>query len=336
VEGRTAGSSNRGGLLSLAGVAALAGVLTWLATRLPPPSTSDFQQFWVAARALVDGKDPYAAVQAMWRWPLFYPLPAVLIVLPFSALPLVAARVLWSMVSAGLFMYAAQRTTRPLWVGALSAGFLQAIVLGQWSPILTAGAVLPWVGAAWVAKPTVGLAMFTGWPRRQAAVGGALLVLASLAIDPHWPMQLWHNRGEALYRAPLMRPGGAVLLLALLRWRAPEARLLAAIACVPHAPTLYDTLPLFLIPRRRWEAYVLAFLTYAALFLTEVRLPGGAPLGADPDQRWAFMLALVYLPALIMVLRPLWTGRRDSRHDLEQCAPTDLVEGARTTGPGPM
>jgi hypothetical protein len=274
-----------------------------------------------AAQAVFRGADPYPLIGRGlpfdWNCPLFYPLPAVLLVLPFSALPLVAARVLWAMMSAGLFMYAAQRTARPLWIGALSASFLQAIVLGQWSPLLTAGAVLPWVGAAWVAKPTVGLALFAGWPRRQAVIGGALLVLASLVVDPLWPLHLWQNRGEALYRAPVLRPGGALLLLALLRWRAPEARLLAALACVPHALTLYDTLPLFLVPSRKGEAYGLAALTYLALFLTEVRLSGGAPLGADPDLRWTFMLALVYLPALIMLLRPLWTGDRGSRHHPE-------------------
>jgi hypothetical protein len=334
--GRTAGNSSLSRLWPLIGVAALAGILTWLASLLPPPSTSDFQQFWVAARALLDGQDPYAAVQAMWRWPLFYPLPAVLIVLPLSILPLAAARVIWAMVSAGLFMYAAQRTTRPLWIGALSASFLQAIVLGQWSPILTAAAVLPWVGAAWVAKPTVGLALFAGWPRRQAVIGGMLLVLVSLALDPHWPMQLWLNREAALYRAPVMRPGGVILLLALLRWRAPEARLLAAMACVPHAPTLYDTLPLFLIPGRKGEAYVVAILTYATLFLTEIRLSGGAPLGADPDLRWAFMLTLVYFPALVIVLRPLWAGTRDSRQPLEQPAQTGPVEATGMPGIGPV
>jgi hypothetical protein len=333
MEARTQRNSIRARLISLLGVAVAAGTLTWLASRLPPPSASDFQQFWVAARALVQGDDPYAAVRTMWRWPLFYPLPAVLLILPFSVLPLVAARVLWAMVSAALFMYAAQRTTRPLWIGALSAGFLQAIVLGQWSPILTAGAVLPWVGAVWVAKPTIGLALFAGWPRRQAVIGGALLVLASLLVDPHWPVHLWHARGEALYRAPLMRPGGVLLLLALLRWRSPQARLLAAMACVPHALTLYDTLPLFLIPARKGEAYGLAAMTYLALFLTEVRVAGGAPLGADPDLRWALMFTLVYLPVLIMLLLPLWTGRGERRHHPERRTSVDPIRDHGSAAP---
>lgn len=296
-------SRRRTRLVILGAVSALAGLLAGLASRLPPPSASDFQQFWVAARALLAGQDPYAAVSAMWRWPLLYPLPAVLLVLPVSLLPLVAARVLWAMLSAGIFVYAAQRTTRPLWIGILSACFLQAIVQGQWSPLLTAGAILPWVGATWVAKPTVGLALFAGWPTRQAVLGGGLLLLVSLALDPHWPLDLWHGRAEAIYRAPVMRPGGVLLLLALLRWRVPEARLLAVLACVPHTLAVYESLPLFLIPRRKWDAYALASLTYVALFLTELHSIQG-PAGASPERRWPFMLVLVYLPALVMVLRP--------------------------------
>jgi hypothetical protein len=297
-------SGPRARALSLIAISVLAGVLTGLASRLPPPSVPDFQQFWVAGRALLAGQDPYAAVRAMWHWPLLYPLPAVLLLLPLSVFPLDVARVLWAMVSAGLFTYAAQRTTRPLWIGVLSASFLQAIVQGQWSPLFTAGVVLPWLGAAWVAKPTIGLALFAGWPRRQALLGGLLLVLVSLAVDPHWPIDLWQARGEVPHLAPVMQPGGVLLLLALLRWREPEARLLAVLACVPHSLAAYESLPLFLIPRRKWDAYALAILTYAALFLTELRLPENLGLGTIPDRRWPVTLVLVYLPALVMVLRP--------------------------------
>jgi hypothetical protein len=101
-----------------------------------------------------------------------------------------------------------------------------------------------------------------------------------------------------------MRPGGVLLLLALIRWRAPEARLLAVMACVPHTLALYESLPLFLIPARKWDAYALAILTYVAFFLTELPPSGGSALGATPEQRWPFMLVLVYLPVLLMVLRP--------------------------------
>ena len=50
--------------------------------------------------------------------------------------------------------------------------------------------------------------------------------------------------------------GGALVLLALLKWRRPEARLLAATACVPHTLLPDETLPLFLVPQTWLEACV--------------------------------------------------------------------------------
>ena len=46
-----------------------------------PDFTSDFDQVWAGARALWEGKDPYAVVgpgrEFGWNWPLYYPLPAL-------------------------------------------------------------------------------------------------------------------------------------------------------------------------------------------------------------------------------------------------------------------
>jgi hypothetical protein len=58
----------------------------------------------------------------------------------------------------------------------------------------------------------------------------------------------------------------------------------------------YETVPLFLIPRRI-EAYVLALLQYAIAF-------GQAALHAGARARWFATLGLVYLPALALVLWP--------------------------------
>jgi hypothetical protein len=239
----------------------------------------------------------------MWQWPLFYPLPAVLLVSPLAVLPFGLARALWAMISAGLFVYAARRTARPLWVAVLSASFLQAIVQGQWSPLLTAGVILPWVSITWIAKPTVALALFAGWHRKHAIVGGVALMLVSLAIEPSWPLKLWEGRAAAIHRAPVLRPGGILLLLALLRWRLPEGRLLAALACVPHSLGVYESLPLFLIPQRKGHAYALALLTYAAVFLIELLPTAALGVVEGFDRRWVFMFTLVYLPALILLLR---------------------------------
>jgi hypothetical protein len=106
-----------------------------------------------------------------------------------------------------------------------------------------------------------------------------------------------------------MRPGGIILLLALIRWRQAEGRLLAGLACVPQTIGLYESLPLFLIPRTRWQGYALAALSYAAAFgqaMLVPRLPG-TTWEAVNAARWPFIFLLLYLPALIILLLP----RRD-------------------------
>src|SRR4051794_18352622 len=70
----------------------------------------DAAQLYIAGRALLAGHDPYAAVAASsFPWPLFYPLPAVLLFLPFACLPIEAARVAWAMVQGLLLGLGARR-----------------------------------------------------------------------------------------------------------------------------------------------------------------------------------------------------------------------------------
>lgn len=130
-------------------VAGAAGAICWLSFQLPPASSSDFDQLHIAARALLAGTDPYAAVLASRQaFPLLYPLPAVPVAVPFAWLPLGLARALWAALGAGALTLAAQRYGRGLPVALLSAPFLNAVVLGQWSPLLTAAAVFPLLGWA--------------------------------------------------------------------------------------------------------------------------------------------------------------------------------------------
>jgi hypothetical protein len=297
------GLASRWPLALIAGVAA--GAVCWLSYRLPPPSTSDLDQLIVAARALLAGGDPYRSVAESQHYPLFYPLPAVLVVAPLAFLGTEFARAGWAVISAFAFALAAARYRRGLAVGMLSANFLNAIVLNQWSPLLTAAAVFPLLGTLWIAKPSVGAAMAVAFPTRRGALGGAVLLSISLVVLPVWPTE-WlaalHHSGRA---APLFRPGGVVLLLALLRWRWPEARMLIGLACVPQTIGLYETLPLFLIPRTRGEAYVLAGLSYVAAFGQVAVFPRtpGMSLEQNLADRWPFVLGLLYLPALALLFR---------------------------------
>jgi hypothetical protein len=208
-------------------------------------------------------------------------------------------------VGVAAFAAAALRYRRGLPQALLSASLLNAVAQGQWSPLLVAAAVLPWLGFAWTAKPTIGGALFAAYPSRAATWGAAAMVLVSLLAWPTWPVEWFHAVREASLRPLIARPGGALLLLALLRWKEPEARLLATLACVPQTAGLYESLPLFLIPRDKGEGYLLAALSYVPAFELWVLNPraASAPLESVIEARWPLLFLSLYLPALVMVLR---------------------------------
>lgn len=279
---------------------------------------------WVGARAMLHGQSPYpAALEAFHAGelvaPLYYPATATALTAPLALLSPRLSGALWSGCGVALLTYV---LTRHGWWGLAalaSAPVLGAMLLGQWSPWLTAAAALPSLAFVWAAKPNIGLAMFAGWPSRRAAIGAALLVLVSLAIAPTWPRE-WVATigGTPQYLAPVFRPGGLLLLLAWIQWREPEARMLATLAVLPHTTNLYEMVPLFLIPRRPIELGVLMGGTYLAQMLTHVpaSVGGGRPEAAAAflAANWPVYLACCYIPSLIMVLHrsPPTSGLRQS------------------------
>jgi hypothetical protein len=96
--------------------------------------------------------------------------------------------------------------------------------------------------------------------------------------------------------------GGFLLLLAALRWRRPEARLLLAVACVPHTPSLYDVLLLFFACHTLRETLTLAILTHA-LFWGWISFGSGATFDAYALGLGQAAVFVVYLPVLVMILR---------------------------------
>ena len=301
------------GLVLAAGF--ISGFVCWLAYRLPPASTSDFELVWVGARALLSGADPYAVVPTTGtHYPLYYPLTAIVVGVPFAAVPFPIARVLWAALSGAAFAWAAFRYGRGLPAALLSANFLNAVIQGQWSPLLIAAAVLPAFSWVLAAKPSIGGALYAAFPSRRAVIGGLALLAITFAVFPTWPLRWADSLRISIHMSPIRFPGGVILLLALIRWRQPEARLLAALACVPQIIGLYDTLPLFMIPRSRWQGYALAGLSYVAAFGQVAAVPRhpGMPLETMLAARWPFIFFCLYLPALVMVLLPCPVGAREN------------------------
>lgn len=288
----------------------LAGLRTHLiATMVEAPR--DFGQVWYAARAVFAGRDPYALIGPGlafdWPAPFFYPLPAAIAVTPLAPLSATWASTVFMAIGGACFAWALMEHGYPALLGFASSSVVFAAELAQWAPILSAGIVIAPLGAIWIAKPTIGMALFVARPSKWPIIGGGVLCGLAFLLQPHW-VESWRTalsmttsvRGVGFpYIAPAMMPGGIIALVALARWRRPEARLIAALACVPQTLLLYEAVPLFLVPRTLRETELLVFLSYVALGL----MPHTGAFAANIDASGRIIVLLLYIPATLMVLR---------------------------------
>jgi hypothetical protein len=265
----------------------------------------DFLAFWYAARAFVHGLDPYAVSPSAAPYfvgdRFFYPFPSVLAIVPFAGLTLAAAGALFFGISSALLAFAITRDDLARLPLFLSFPYVMAASLGQWAPLVMAAVLLPGLGFLAVCKPNIGLALAAARPTRAAIYGGAALLVASLAFDPSWPTKWLANlRTMQGHPPPLFTLAGAVLLLAVLRWRREDGRLVLAMAAMPQLPMFADQLPLMLVARTRVETMLLALLSHVGGVLwLRTRAPD-----AHPSANAAlFVLAFAYYPALALVLR---------------------------------
>ncbi|MGH7498829.1 MAG: hypothetical protein ACREL3_08265 [Gemmatimonadales bacterium] len=272
-----------------------------------PFASSDMDQIWWAARALVHGQNPYATIRTTdFPFPLYYPLTAAIAGLPLGFISLEAARAVFVAGGAALFGFAVGRTRPYLWPTFLGLPFLVCARSGNWSAILTAAMLLPSLGWLAAAKPNVGVAMLAGARTRRDALvivgGGAVLVGVSLIVNPRWPWEWREALAASTHFHPLiMRPGGFIMLVALLCWRDPDARLLLALAVVPQTGFFYEELPACLVARDRKQAAIIALCTHIAT-VTRGFFP--APHGFN-DHAWQYGTVSLWLglvPPLAIVL----------------------------------
>jgi hypothetical protein len=299
-------TTGRRGLIALAIGCFAAAVVN--AGHQPPVPQSDWDETWVAGRALLDGLDPYGVLAAahdagQFSYPLVYPAPAVLVAAPFATLPLQSALWVWAGVGTAALTWTL--LGRGWWglLGLCSAFYLHALISLQWSPLLTAAVGVPALGLVWAAKPTIGVALFVGWPSRAALIGGLALLVLSFFLMPGWVPRFLEASLAMPHTTPIVgRAGGFLLLLSFLRWRRPEARMLGMLALVPQTTLLYEMVPLLLIPRTRREMLVLVGLSLIAGGFA-LRLDPGHHLTAAITTLWPVALTLIYLPSLLLVLR---------------------------------
>jgi hypothetical protein len=276
---------------------------------------SDFSPAWYGANALIRGVNPYATfgpgLAFNYDWHLNYPATAFVAALPFGLLSEPHAAIVFSALSAGLLAFGITRETWDRsWI-FFSASFVTAVRVSQWSPLMGAAFFLPALGFVLVSKPNLGLAIGASTDStksvRAALIVGALILLISFAMLPTWPIDWWRGvlAGESL-KPPIIRPAGFLIVLALLRWRQPEARLLFALACVPQTSSWYETLLPLLVARTKREMQVMVMASGLGYLMQIVLLDQKNEIAGNDVGM--LIVVFIYLPALAIILRRPNTG----------------------------
>ena len=300
-------TGNAGRVALVVCIALAFGYFTFISAQ-PTFITTDYEYLWRAARLWSSGVDPYAVKpRAAWLhiWPLFdplfYPLPAVIVVGLFSGWSLGTSQVVFVTLATGFLAW--RLTARALWplLIFLTPSFWMAAFLGQWSPWLTVATLVPSAGFFLACKPTLGLACFVYRPTWRGAASCGAIGLLSLALMPSWPWE-WLDNLSWVQRHPpaILTPGGWLLALAAVRWRQREARLLLAMACVPQLLFFADQLPLFLVARTRREAVL---FTAAGVVVGVIWVARHFMRYAAVQLTGPYVMLGCYLPALWIVLR---------------------------------
>lgn len=258
----------------------------------------DFTWAVRGAERWITGRDPYVDpslgqnLPYPYDAPLFYPLPALVVGLPFIGLPRDLAGALFFGLSSGLLAYGLFRdgyARLPLFLGA---PYWFAMYCVQWSPLLTAAALLVPLLPLALVKPNIGVPIVLAYGSRCGILMCLVIWATTIAIFPGWMFGWFANLGAHRNFVPILL--FPPLALAALRWRDPSARLLLLLSLVPQR-LLYDQLLLGLIPQTFRHSLVLASISWIGLF-------GGL---FDPARAEWWVTGALLVPALVLVLHPV-------------------------------
>jgi hypothetical protein len=283
-----------------------------------PERTSDFDLLYDMAGRLLRREEVYPFGSQSY----LYPLPAVLLAVPFRAISVGLARPIFDVLVGWAFVYALWRYRGAYALLALASGaYLFAMVRGQTTPLIVAAALVPALGFLLAVRPNTSAALWIARPSGRPILAVFLFLALSLALQPTWPLDwLIALPADITAFVPLvMRPFGALLLLAAFRWYTPEGRLLLAIACMPQTMLPFELISLALIPAtvREMALYVAGTWVAVAGATGWLPLPDGLPAWAMTA--WPVTLCAAYLPMLYVVLsRPgrkggIWIGKERRR-----------------------
>lgn len=274
-----------------------------------PARKTDFGLSWFSARAMVEHRDPYPIVGPQGEYyneySLYYPATAFVAALPFAALPEQAAAIAFLAVSVFLLVWGMTSDSWHRLPLIVSASFMDSVMAAQWTIVLTAALFLPWLAALALVKPQNGIPVIaagSGKTFKAGLIGGLLLLVASLIFLPHWPGE-WFARinGSNPLRPPLFSPVGILVVLALLKWRRPEAWLLFLMACLPQTFMWYSALALLTIGATYREASFLSLTSTIGFLLGNLAIY--EKVGHLARLTWTIYIATTYIPPLLLILR---------------------------------
>jgi hypothetical protein len=256
-----------------------------------------------AARDLLHHADPYRHDYSAGLIP--YPLTAAIVVFPFALLPGSLSLAVLTGLACGLVAFGLTREGE-YWrlLFFVSPGYIMAIHTGQWSPLFAAAYLFPALLPVVTAKPTLALPLLLSSRWRWSSLVGMIVVVGlSLLVMPDWPWRWLSQTGRYEGFIPLLSSLGPFLLLSLVAWRRPPARLLALMSVSIQHQLFYDQLLIWLVPQSFRQMLVLTLPAWAVFLY--VRVVYITFWGSGP-----YILAGVYLPALLIVL---WQSRAELR-----------------------
>ena len=289
------------------GIGIASGLLAYYSVRRPG-AVPDFLYPWTGLQLFLKGTNPYQAMRVNGTPPfdeaLFYPFTALLALLPFSRFPLHLAAGFFFGLSSGALAFCITRDG--LWRVHIfmSASFVTAALLVQFAPLLMVAAFIPTLALLGTIKPNIGIPLFLFRPSWKGVAGCIAFLTLSLTIFPRWPLgwldSIRHDTRVGAHAIPLFQMGGILLALTILRWRRRAGRLLLVMSLIPQQLYFYDQLPLWLVPATRQQSIALTACSQLAFILYYLlRTPGELVVRSA----YPLVIALLYLPALIILLR---------------------------------
>ncbi len=269
------------------------GAFCWFLLTHLQLGAADFNWTFDAARDLFARSNPFSRVPS---GTIPYPIPAVLFAMPFAVFPRTAAAGLFFGVSSGLLAFGLTRHGYTRLLIFLAYPYWAALLVVQWTPLISAAAFFPFLLPVTMAKPQVGLPVALTHLSRRGLAACVVVLLVTFVLMPNW-LAYWIPllKGYQHYFPLLVFPG-PLLLLALLRYRDPDAQLLLLASIMPQR-WFYDPLILWLIPKSRREILATVFFSWGAGIWRWYHMP----TSFTQVGRWTVLC--IYLPMLVIVLR---------------------------------